>query len=167
VFWQFCDFSPEILISVRSALCTVQPCKWYLKNKLIAIKLCIWRVLTFSLGIFNPNYTCSIFACNFWVKINLDTLQECKYSGLGGSCIQQRLLNFVNESRSCDSLDVVSSVKVRTANEGSSTLDRKHIYANPSSYPNPDPNAQLCFWTNEMTSFFDQVYRYRLWVFAT
>jgi len=54
---------------------------------------------------------------------------------------------------------------------GSTTLDRKRIYANPSSYPNPSPNtnpnpspypkAQLCFRTDEMTSFFDQVYRYR------
>jgi len=52
---------------------------------------------------------------------------------------------------------------------GSTTLDRKRIYANPSSYPNsnpstnpnskpnPNPKAQLCFRTNEMTSFFDQV----------
>jgi len=38
---------------------------------------------------------------------------------------------------------------------GSTTLDRKRIYANPSSYPNP--KVQLCFRTNEMTSFFDQV----------
>jgi len=58
------------------------------------------------------------------------------------------------------------------------TCDRKRIYANPSSYPNPisnsnpntnpnpnpnpNPKAQLCFWTDEMTSFFDQVYRYRM-----
>jgi len=45
--------------------------------------------------------------------------------------------------------------------------DSKRIYANPSSYPNPNPNsnpnpnpnlkAQLCFRTDEMTSFFDQV----------
>jgi len=53
------------------------------------------------------------------------------------------------------------------------TFDRKRIYANPSSYPNansnpntnpnsdPNPKAQLCFRTDEMTSFFDQVYRYR------
>jgi len=51
------------------------------------------------------------------------------------------------------------------------TFDRKRIYANPSSYPNsntnpnpnlsPNPKAQLCFRTEEMTSFFDQVYRYR------
>jgi len=40
---------------------------------------------------------------------------------------------------------------------GSTTLDRKCIYANPSS----NPKAQLCFRTDEMTSFFDQVYRYR------
>jgi len=44
---------------------------------------------------------------------------------------------------------------------GSSTLDRKRIYANPSAYPNSNPNrnpeAQLCFRTDEMTSFFDQV----------
>jgi len=69
-------------------------------------------------------------------------------------------------------------------NKGSTTLhlientfDRKRIYANPSSYPNPNsnsnrntnpnrnsnpnPKAQLCFRTDEMTSFFDQVYRYR------
>jgi len=57
------------------------------------------------------------------------------------------------------------------------TFDRKRIYANPSSYPNPssnsnpntnpnsnpnpnpNPKAQLCFRTDEMTSFFDQVYR--------
>jgi len=42
--------------------------------------------------------------------------------------------------------------------------DRKRIYASPSSYPNsnPNPKAQLCFRTDEMTSFFDQVYRYRI-----
>jgi len=45
------------------------------------------------------------------------------------------------------------------------TFDRKRIYANPSSNPNsiPNPNinpkAQYCFQTNEMTSFFEQVYR--------
>jgi len=39
--------------------------------------------------------------------------------------------------------------------------------ANPSFYPNsnhnsnPNPKAQLCFQTDEMTQFFDQVYRYR------
>jgi len=38
------------------------------------------------------------------------------------------------------------------------TFDRKQIYANPSSYPNPE--MQLCFRTDEMTSFFDQVYRH-------
>jgi len=51
------------------------------------------------------------------------------------------------------------------------TFDRKHIYANPSSYPNPNsnpnpntnlnpnsnPKAQLCFRTDKMTSFFDQM----------
>jgi len=42
----------------------------------------------------------------------------------------------------------------------STTFDRKRIYANPSSYPNPNHKAQ-CFRTDEMTSFFDQVYRYR------
>jgi len=60
------------------------------------------------------------------------------------------------------------------------TFDRKRIYANPSAFPNPNsnsnpntnpnsnpnlnpnPKAQLCFWSDEMTSFFDQVYRYRL-----
>jgi len=31
------------------------------------------------------------------------------------------------------------------------TFDRKRIYANPSSYPNP--KAQLCFRPDEMTSF--------------
>jgi len=44
-------------------------------------------------------------------------------------------------------------------------LIRKRIYANPSTYPNPtsnpnsnpNPKAQLCFWADEMTSFFDQV----------
>jgi len=56
------------------------------------------------------------------------------------------------------------------------TFDRKRIYANPSSYPNSNPNsnpypnsnpnpnsnsnlnpkAQLCFRTDEKTSFFDQ-----------
>jgi len=51
------------------------------------------------------------------------------------------------------------------------TFDRKRIYANPSSYPNPisnpntnsnpNPKAQLRFWIDEMTSFFDQVYRYQ------
>jgi len=58
------------------------------------------------------------------------------------------------------------------------TLDRKRIYANPSFYLNPNsnpntkpnpnrnpnfnpnPKAQLCFRTDEITSFFDQVYRY-------
>jgi len=44
---------------------------------------------------------------------------------------------------------------------GSTTLDQKRIYANPSSYPNSNrnanPKAQLCFQTNEMTSFFDQM----------
>jgi len=44
------------------------------------------------------------------------------------------------------------------------TFVRKRIYANPSSYPNsntninPNPKAQLCFRTDEMTSFFDQVH---------
>jgi len=53
------------------------------------------------------------------------------------------------------------------------TFDRKRIYANLSSYPNlnsnsnsntnpntnsnPNPTAQLCFPTDEMTSFFDQM----------
>jgi len=44
-------------------------------------------------------------------------------------------------------------------------FDRKRIYANPSTYPipnsnpnpNPNPKAQLCFQTDEMTSFFDQM----------
>jgi len=49
---------------------------------------------------------------------------------------------------------------------GSTTLDRKRIYANSSAYPNSNPNrnpkAQLCFRTDEMTSFFDQGYRYRV-----
>jgi len=52
------------------------------------------------------------------------------------------------------------------------TFDRKRIYANPALtltltlsltlYPNsnPNPKAQLCFRTDEMMSFFDQVYRY-------
>jgi len=52
------------------------------------------------------------------------------------------------------------------------TFDGKRIYANPSSYPNPkhnsnfnpntnpNPKAQLCFRTDEMTSFFDDMYRY-------
>jgi len=39
------------------------------------------------------------------------------------------------------------------------TFDRKRIYANPSSCPNPNPKGQLCFRTDEMTSFFDQVYQ--------
>jgi len=38
---------------------------------------------------------------------------------------------------------------------GSTTLDRKRIYANSSSYPKP--KAQLCFRTDEVTSFFNQV----------
>jgi len=46
-----------------------------------------------------------------------------------------------------------------------STFDWKRIYANPNSYTNPNsspiPKAQLCFRTDEMTLFFDQVYRYR------
>jgi len=41
------------------------------------------------------------------------------------------------------------------------TFDRKCIYTNPSSYPipnsNPNPKAQLCFRTYEMTLFFDQM----------
>jgi len=37
------------------------------------------------------------------------------------------------------------------------TFDRKRIYANPGSYPNPNPKAQLCFQTDEMTSFINQV----------
>jgi len=36
-------------------------------------------------------------------------------------------------------------------------FDRKCIYANPSAYPNPNPEAQYCFRTDEMTSLFDQV----------
>jgi len=52
------------------------------------------------------------------------------------------------------------------------TFDRKRIFANPSAYLNPNSNpntntnpnlnskAQLCFRTNEMTLFFDQVHRY-------
>jgi len=45
----------------------------------------------------------------------------------------------------------------KIAKNGSTPLDRKRIYANSSAYPNPNPKAQLCFRTNEMTSFFDQV----------
>jgi len=66
------------------------------------------------------------------------------------------------------------------------TFDRKRIYANPSFYPNSNPNTNpnptltltltliltlkrnytpnpnpMYFRTDEMTSFFDQVYRYR------
>jgi len=37
------------------------------------------------------------------------------------------------------------------------TLNRKRIYANPNH------KAQVCFRIDEMTSFFDQVYRYRLY----
>jgi len=53
------------------------------------------------------------------------------------------------------------------------TFDRKRIYNNHNSYPNPNsnlntnpnpnsnlnpnPKAQLCFQTDERTSFFDQV----------
>jgi len=41
-------------------------------------------------------------------------------------------------------------------------VDRKRIYANPSSYPNSSPNtnpkAQFCFRTDKMMSFFDQVF---------
>jgi len=54
-------------------------------------------------------------------------------------------------------------------------LDRKRIYANPSSYPNlnsnpninpnPKPKAQLCFRIDEITSFFDQVFRYLFFFF--
>jgi len=50
------------------------------------------------------------------------------------------------------------------------TFDRKRIYANPSPYPNSNPNTnpnlnpnskgQLFLRTDEMTTFFDQVYRY-------
>jgi len=50
------------------------------------------------------------------------------------------------------------------------TFDQKRIYANPSSYLNPNSNpntnpnsnskAQLCFRSDEMTSLFNQVYRY-------
>jgi len=56
------------------------------------------------------------------------------------------------------------------------TFDRNRIYANLSSYlntnsnpnpnfnpsPNPKPKTQLCFWTDEITSVFNQVYRYQL-----
>jgi len=52
---------------------------------------------------------------------------------------------------------------------GFTTLDRKRIHANPSSYPNPNansnpntnpnPKAQSRFRTDKVTSFFDQVYR--------
>jgi len=58
------------------------------------------------------------------------------------------------------------------------TFNRRRIYANPNSYPNSNPNtkpnlnpnpnlnpkAQLCFWIDEMTSFFDQMYRYHSFV---
>jgi len=37
---------------------------------------------------------------------------------------------------------------------GSTTLDRNRIHANSSS--NPNPKAQLCLRSDEMTSFFDQ-----------
>jgi len=41
------------------------------------------------------------------------------------------------------------------------TFDRKRIYTNSISYPNPNsnpnPKAELCFQTDEMTSFFDQM----------
>jgi len=62
---------------------------------------------------------------------------------------------------------VVSSLLLLLAfvTNGSTTLDRKRIYANPSSYSNPNPNVQFifrsCFRTDEITLFFDQVYRYR------
>jgi len=36
-------------------------------------------------------------------------------------------------------------------------FDRKHISANSNFNPNPKP--QCCFWSNVMTSFFEQVYR--------
>jgi len=44
-------------------------------------------------------------------------------------------------------------VKLLLIYEGSTALDRKRIYANPSSYPNSNPKAQLCIRTDEMTSF--------------
>jgi len=58
---------------------------------------------------------------------------------------------------------ITSSKLYFSCEKGTTTFDRKRIYANPSSYPNtnPDPKAQLCFRTDEMTSFFDQVYQYR------
>jgi len=34
-------------------------------------------------------------------------------------------------------------------------FDRKRIFVNPN------PKAQECFWNYEMTSFFEQLYRYR------
>jgi len=47
----------------------------------------------------------------------------------------------------------------QTVPNGSTAIDRNRICANPSSYPNPNcnpnPKAQLCFRTDEMTSFFD------------
>jgi len=45
-----------------------------------------------------------------------------------------------------------------TKTEGSTTLDRKHIYTNPSSYPNPKAQFIIMFSDEEMMSFFDQVY---------
>jgi len=47
-------------------------------------------------------------------------------------------------------------------NYASTTLDRKRICANRSSYPNHNSNttAQLCFRNDEMTSFFDKMYQY-------
>jgi len=56
--------------------------------------------------------------------------------------------------------------------KGSTTFGGKRIFAtpaltltlnsNPNTNPNSDPNpkAPLCFRTDEMTSFFDQVYQY-------
>jgi len=68
---------------------------------------------------------------------------------------------------------VEASVKLGSTTLLENTFDCKRIYANPSSYPNPNfnpntspntnpnLNAQLCFRTDEITSFFDQVYRHR------
>jgi len=46
---------------------------------------------------------------------------------------------------------------LNTHTVGFTTLDRKRIYANPSAYLNPNPEAQLCFRTDVMMSFFDHI----------
>jgi len=81
--------------------------------------------------------------------------------------IEQSMFNSKMAFRACFTDGILGDLLHLMEN----TFDRKRFYANPSSYPNlnsnsninpssnpnPNPKAQLCFRTDKMTSFFDQM----------